>query len=152
MKQALIDQAIASLDAIIRDEIDGDDPQKYTRIIAIAVQAHRMRKGTRRRDRVADHLGDGGAIHGAYRNIVGHHLGGVHDVELNAAMQGELVEDMEPAERVPYSLASSIRADSSDSSAVAASATSTRSTTSSSRPSCGRCDEELFFKRHGDVV
>jgi hypothetical protein len=92
MKQELVNQALASLDAIIRDEIDGADPQKYTRIIAIAVQAHRMRRRTRRRDRVADNFV--GAHHG-----VGMYMGpGDNDADLRAAMQGELVEDAEAAE------------------------------------------------------
>ena len=94
MKQELIDQALASLDAIIRDEIDGTDPQKYTRIIAIAVQAHRMRRRTRSRERVADNLGMIGHYN-AGLNVIG---GGANDVGLQAAMQGELVEDVEIAD------------------------------------------------------
>ncbi len=88
MKQELLDQALASLDAIIRDEIDSTDPQKYTRIIAIAVQAHRMRRRTRRRDRVADNLNVGN-----YVNAGINMMGGDHDGELYAAMQGELIEE-----------------------------------------------------------
>lgn len=90
MKQALLDQALASLDAIIRDEIDSDDPQKYVRIIAIAVQAHRMRRRTRRRDRVQDAMGNNAMGPGI---SIGGLVGGIggHD-ELYAAMQGDLID------------------------------------------------------------
>lgn len=90
MKQELVDTALKSFDAMIQEEIDGTEPSKYTRIISIAAQAHKLRRMTRKRERVADVMRD---PYGPGGYGIGLGMGALHangaDGEIHAAIAGD---------------------------------------------------------------